>query len=93
MNHQEKKRNTSLGHHQSVWEIRSDGWINLIDDTQNLSNSVLSSSDRVSILKRIQRMIDFLTPIENYWAYPDKRIFADLDGRSFYLMKIKVANI
>ena len=78
MNHQEQKHNTSLGHHRSVWEIRSDGWINLVDDTRYLSNLVLNAPDRASILKRIQQTVDFLTPIESYWAFPGKRVFADL---------------
>ena len=34
--------------------------------------------DRASILKRIQQTVDFLTPIESYWAFPGKRVFADL---------------
>ncbi|MEG0481877.1 MAG: ornithine decarboxylase [Acinetobacter sp.] len=78
MTHQEQIHNTSLGHHRSVWEIRSDGWINLVDDTRYLSNLVLNAPERVSILKRVQQTIDFLTPIESYWAFPGKRVFADL---------------
>ncbi|WP_089603520.1 aminotransferase class I/II-fold pyridoxal phosphate-dependent enzyme [Acinetobacter piscicola] len=78
MNHQEQKHNTSLGHHRSVWEIRSDGWINLVDDTRYLSNLALNAPERASILKRVQQTIHFLTPIESYWAFPGKRVFADL---------------
>ena len=78
MNHQEQKHNTSLGHHRSVWEIRSDGWINLVDDIRYLSSLVLNAHDRASIVKRVQQTIGLLTPIESYWAFPGKRVFADL---------------
>ncbi|RYF88233.1 MAG: ornithine decarboxylase, partial [Chitinophagaceae bacterium] len=78
MNRQKQKHSTSLGHHRSVWEIRSDGWINLVDAIGHLVNLVADDPERAEILKRIRQTVEYLTPIESYWAFPGKRVFAEL---------------
>ncbi|MGB9038213.1 MAG: ornithine decarboxylase [Acinetobacter calcoaceticus] len=79
MNYNKLDHSTSLGQHRSVWEIRSDGWINLVEDIGYLINLQIDNiPERTKVLLRVRQTIHFLTPIENYWAFPGKRVFSEL---------------
>lgn len=68
----------SLSQHRSVWEIRSDSWINLVEDIGYLADLQINNQDRAKVLTRLRLTLDFLIPIESYWAFPSKRVFAEL---------------
>jgi len=70
----------SLDGCRSIWEMRSDNWILLVDDLGRLSVLAQNHSDFTTTLKRVMRTIKSLSPIESYWAFPGERVFAELKG-------------
>ncbi|KWZ39953.1 ornithine decarboxylase [Burkholderia savannae] len=69
---------TSLGNHRSVWEMRMDGWINLVDDLSRLSILPTDDPEHTLRLDSVRRTVALLTPIECYWAFPGGRVFGEL---------------
>jgi arginine decarboxylase len=69
---------TSLGRHRSVWEMRSDGWIGLVDDLGRLATMACDAAESASRMARVRQNIAALAPIESYWAFPGGRVFAEL---------------
>ncbi len=72
------KNTYSLSQHRSVWEIRSDSWINLVEDIGYLTDLAVDHVERAKALTRVKLTLDFLVPIESYWAFPSKRVFNEL---------------
>jgi len=71
---------SSLNSYRSVWEMRSDSWILLIDDLGKLSTVGRDHPHFTPSLKRVLRTLKVLAPIESYWAFPGERAFSDLRG-------------
>ncbi|MFT3721764.1 aminotransferase class I/II-fold pyridoxal phosphate-dependent enzyme [Pseudorhodoferax sp.] len=72
------KPRTSLSRHRSVWEMRSDGWISLVD---HLSRSAILQPDdpeRERRMALVRQICETLAPIEGYWAFPGGRVFGEL---------------
>lgn len=65
---------------RSIWEMRSDSWILLVDDLGRLSAIAHDHPDFAVTLKRVTRTIKALSPIETYWAFPGERVFSELKG-------------
>lgn len=72
------KSKNSLSRHRSVWEMRSESWIGLVDDLSRLVALPPDHPERQSRLAHINELIAALVPIESYWAFPGGRVFADL---------------
>ena len=70
----------SLAGCRSIWEMRSDSWILLVDDLGRLSTISQSHAEFNPTLKRVTRTVKSLSPIETYWAFPGARAFAELKG-------------
>jgi arginine decarboxylase len=68
----------SLSRHRSVWEVRADGWIDLVDDLGRLATLVRTHAEWEPRLQRVRRTTAALMPIESYWAFPGRRVFGDL---------------
>jgi arginine decarboxylase len=68
----------SLNSHRSIWEMRTDSWILLVDDLGRLSTIRDDHSDYAPSIKRVLRTLRVLKPIESYWAFPGDRAFSDL---------------
>ena len=68
----------SLSRHRSVWEIRADGWIGLVDDLGRLSTLARDHPDWEACMARVRQIVRQLTPIETYWAFPGDRTFNEL---------------
>jgi arginine decarboxylase len=68
----------SIGRHRSVWEMRSDGWIGLVDDLGRLSEMSRDGREWESCRERVRKLVETLEPIESYWAFPGGRVFAEL---------------
>ena len=68
----------SLSRHRSVWEMRADGWIGLVDDLGRLATLARSHADFESTLARVRTVVAALAPIESYWAFPGGRVFGEL---------------
>ncbi|MFT3812250.1 MAG: ornithine decarboxylase [Acidovorax sp.] len=68
----------SLSRHRSVWEMRSDGWISLVDDLSRLAILPADHPERATRFAHVQNILDRLAPIENYWAFPGGRVFGEL---------------
>lgn len=73
-----KKGQPSLSRHRSVWEMRADSWIGLVD---HLSQLNILPSDHAEYARRLKKVTDLsneLAPIESYWAFPGGRVFNEL---------------
>ena len=57
------KNTYSLSQHRSVWEIRSDSWINLVEDIGYLTDLAVDHVERAKALTRVKLTLDFLVPI------------------------------
>ncbi|WZB62514.1 hypothetical protein WJ970_02840 [Achromobacter xylosoxidans] len=72
------KNGTSLSRYRSVWEMRADGWINLVDDLSRLAILPPDDPERARRLAHVHRIVESLTPIESYWAFPGDWVFGEL---------------
>jgi arginine decarboxylase len=69
----------SISKHRSAWEMRSDGWISLVDDLGRLSDLTRDQPEWDLTMARVRLVMDNLTPIESYWAFPGGRSFGELN--------------
>jgi len=70
--------NASLSRHRSVWEMRADGWINLVDDLSRLAILPPEHAERERRSQSVAELVAMLAPIESYWAFPGHRVFSEL---------------
>ena len=68
----------SLSRHRSVWEMRADGWISLVDDLSRLAILPREHAEREHRLKHVAELVAALAPVESYWAFPGGRVFGEL---------------
>src|SRR5580765_3462756 len=68
----------SLSRHRSVWEMRADGWISLVDDLGRLATLPRDHADWAACFANVRRIVTALAPIESYWAFPGGRVFGEL---------------
>ena len=71
-------RNASLSRHRSVWEMRADGWIGLVDDLSRLTMLPPDHPERKTRLEHVNALVEALAPVESYWAFPGRRVFGEL---------------
>ena len=58
--------------------MRADGWINLVDDLSRLAILPPDDPERARRLAHVRKIVESLTPIESYWAFPGGRVFGEL---------------
>jgi arginine decarboxylase len=58
----------SLSRHRSVWELRADGWIGLVDDLGRLATLPREHREWEPRMSRVRHTVAALAPIESYWA-------------------------
>jgi arginine decarboxylase len=68
----------SLSRHRSVWEMRADGWIGLVDDLGRLSTMARDEPEWDPCRERVRAIVETLAPIESYWAFPGGRVFGEM---------------
>jgi len=68
----------SLSRHRSVWEMRADGWIVLVDDLGRLATLQREHAEWEPRMARVRQITAALVPIESYWAFPGGRVFGEL---------------
>ena len=68
----------SLSRHRSVWEMRADGWIGLVDDLGRVATLPRDNAERETRMRRINATLAALAPIESFWAFPGRRVFTEL---------------
>src|SRR5262245_18495738 len=68
----------SLNRYQSVWEVRSDGWIYLADNASRLVEAAATGPNLESARQRVAETLALLEPIESYWAVPGRQGFQHL---------------
>jgi arginine decarboxylase len=68
----------SMSRHRSVWEMRADSWMMLVDDLGRLATLPRDHVDFDPSLARVRQCVTALAPIENYWAFPGGRVFTEL---------------
>ncbi|MBS0344165.1 MAG: ornithine decarboxylase, partial [Proteobacteria bacterium] len=74
----DKRGSASLSRHRSVWEMRADGWISLVDDLSRLTVLAADHPDRARHLAHVRKIVGELAPVEGYWAFPGGRVFGEL---------------
>jgi arginine decarboxylase len=67
----------SLSRHRSVWEIRADGWIGLVDDLGRLATVPREHREWEARMAHVRETLLALAPIESYWAFPGGRAFSE----------------
>lgn len=73
-------RRHSMSRHRSVWEMRADGWINLVDELSRLANLTREQAEFDVRLARVRQIVMDLTPVESYWAFPGARAFGEMSA-------------
>lgn len=68
----------SMIQHRSVWEMRADGWIGLVDDLGRLAMLPRDHKEWEARISRVREVMDALAPVEGYWAFPGARVFNEL---------------
>jgi arginine decarboxylase len=68
----------SLSRHRSVWEMRADGWIGLVDDLGRLATLPRDQAEWAGRIARVGQTTATLLPVESYWAFPGGRVFGEL---------------
>ena len=68
----------SLSLHRSVWEVRADGWIGLVDHLSRLAVLPGEHAAYEHHLGELTKLSAQLAPIECYWSFPGRRVFGDL---------------
>ncbi len=68
----------SISRHRSVWEMRADGWIGLVDDLGRLATMTRDEPDWEPCRERVRKIVETLAPIESYWAFPGGRVFGEM---------------
>src|SRR3954471_21303049 len=68
----------SLSRHRSVWEMRADGWIGLVDDLGRLATLPRDHAEWAGRMERVRQTTATLQPVESYWAFPGGRVFGEL---------------
>ncbi|MEF3129325.1 ornithine decarboxylase (plasmid) [Rhizobium ruizarguesonis] len=71
---------TSLNNCLSISDLRSDNWKSLEDNLGWLSTISADHADFITTSQQVTRVIEILSPIEAYQAYPGARAFAKLGG-------------
>ncbi|BAT59093.1 lysine decarboxylase, inducible [Variibacter gotjawalensis] len=64
--------------HRSIWDTRSEGWIDLVDHLSQLAILPADAADRESRFQRVRELVAALAPIESYFAFPGGRVFSEL---------------
>ena len=68
----------SLSRHRSIWEMRADGWIGLVDDLGQLATLPRDHAEWAARMERVRQTTGALQPVESYWAFPGGRVFGEL---------------
>src|SRR5881392_2924454 len=68
----------SLSRHRSVWEMRADGWIGLVDDLGRLATLPRDHAEWAARMARVRQTTATLVPVESYWTFPGGRVFSEL---------------
>jgi arginine decarboxylase len=69
-----------LSRHRSVWEVRTESWIELVDELSQLANPAREQGDLEARRAHLHELTEVLKPIEVCWAYPGRRAFTELCG-------------
>lgn len=67
-----------LSRHRSVWDLRTDGWIGLVDELARLATMPRDHADWAACHARVDATASALAPVESYWAFPGDAVFGDL---------------
>jgi len=70
----------SMIQYRSVWEMRSDGWIGLVDDLGCLAVLARTHAEWETRMTRVRQILATLAPVEGYWAFPGARVFQELSN-------------
>lgn len=72
------KAAASLSRHRSVWEMRADGWIGLVDELSRLAILAVDQPEYARRLEHANALVASLAPVESYWAFPGGRVFSEM---------------
>ena len=64
--------------YNSLWQLRADAWSSLEDLTTQLRAASVSQRPVAPLVAGISGLLDFLEPVERFWAFPGSRAFHQL---------------
>lgn len=64
--------------YNSVWQMRGDAWCRLEEAADRLTRPTTSGQRRDEYIRICTELLDQLTPLEPYWAYPGTTQFTKL---------------
>ncbi|HXH02551.1 MAG TPA: aminotransferase class I/II-fold pyridoxal phosphate-dependent enzyme [Candidatus Competibacteraceae bacterium] len=87
----------SLNVYHSVWQLRTDGWNHLKDNTGRLADALAQGRDAEGFRRQVAEGLALLEPIESYWAFPGRQVFHSLqelfESGDYETLTRKVARI
>ena len=67
-----------IGGNSSAWQLRVDAWNSITDLARQLADARLAPDSRAERERELTRLIDFVAPLESYWAVPGPDRMAEL---------------
>ena len=67
-----------VGGNTSAWQLRVDAWNSITELARQLADATLAPASRVDRERELARLIDFVAPLEIYWADPGPHRMAEL---------------
>jgi hypothetical protein len=59
-----------MGGNGSAWQLRVDTWNSITDLARQLADATLAPDSRAERERELTELIDFVAPLEMYWATP-----------------------
>jgi len=67
-----------MGGNTSAWQLRVDAWNSITELARQLADATSAPASRVDRERELAKLIDFVTPLEIYWAHPGAHRMAEL---------------
>src|SRR4051794_26858394 len=67
-----------IGGNSSAWQLRVDAWNSITDLARQLADATLAPDSRAGRERELTGLIDFVAPLETYWATPGADRMAEL---------------
>ena len=67
-----------VGGNSNAWQLRVQAWNTITDLAKQLSDATLAPDGRANREQELARLIDFVAPLESYWADPGPQRMSEL---------------
>jgi arginine decarboxylase len=66
--------------YNSMWQARRDAWSNLEEAASRLNQCGAGSQQATAAQERVRELLATLEPMEQYWGFPGRRLFRQMQG-------------